>query len=462
MTKQHKREHLALVIGAGVAGSEAAWQLAQHGIRVIVVDQNALPYGKIEDGLPLWHAGLRDRVEAEIDKKLRHPLIKFLPLFKVGRDMSLEDIMKNYKFDAIILAFGAWQDRPLPVPGIEKFKDKQLIYQNDLLRWYNHKHEPGYEGPKYEIQDGAVVIGGGLASLDVMKIVMMELVGKVLREKYGLDYDLFTMEKKGIRKILEENNLRWEDLGLKGATLVYRRSAKDMPLKVAASDDPADKERARQVAEKLLMTYKDKFLFDFIPHAMPVDYVEEDGRLTGLVLEKTRVEDGRVRGTGERFVLPTTQVISSIGAIPVKLPGIPYRGDAIATEGPSGSKVVGFDNLFAVGNAVTGKGNIKMAKEHGRQAMQEWLWAKREPVAGVLRQLDDQYLKDTDQRAGSITDYILSKPIPTQEEVDHVWELVENKRQAIGYTNYDDWIARHKPVRLEEQLGLKKKQAKKD
>ncbi len=461
MTKHHHREHLALVIGAGVAGSEAAYQLAKHGIRVIVVDQNALPYGKIEDGLPLWHIGLRDRVEREIDEKLRHPKIKFLPLFKVGRDITLDQILNDYKFDAVILAFGAWQDRPLPVPGIEKFKKSgQLIYQNDLMRWFNHKHEAGYDGPTFDIQDGAVVVGGGLASLDVIKIVMMELAGRVLREKYGLDYDIFTLEKKGIKAILDENGLTWKDLGLRGATLVYRRSARDMPLKVAHSDDPKDIERARDVAEKLLNTYKEKFMFDFVPNAVPVDYTEQNGRLTGLVLERTRSHDGKLEYTGERFTLPTTQVISSIGAIPVKLPGIPYRGDAIDTEGPTGSKVKGYDNLFAVGNAVTGKGNIKMAKEHGRQAMKDWLLSKREPVAGVLRQPDEDYLKDTDRRADRISDFILSKPIPSQEEVDHVWELVENRRKAIGYTTYDEWIARHKPERLEEQLGLVKQTKK--
>jgi len=454
MKQNHEREHIALVIGAGVAGSEAAYQLAQHGIRVIVVDQNALPYGKIEDGLPLWHIGLRDRVEADIDKKLRHPKIKFLPLFQLGKDIQLEDLMKNYAFDAIILAFGAWKDRPLPVPGIEKFKDTgQLIYQNDLLKWYNHRHEPDYDGPQFDIQDGVTVIGGGLSSLDVMKIVMMELAGKKLKEKYGLDYDLFTLEKKGIKKILEENNIRWEDLGLKGATLVYRRSAREMPLKIPASDDPADKEKAKDIAEKLLRTYQDKFMFRFIPNATPVGFEEKDGKLTALILERTETRDGKVVKTGETFRHETPQVISSIGSIPVKLPGIPYEGDAIKTEGPLKSKVSGYENLFAVGNAVTGKGNIKMAKEHGREAMKNWIETKRQPVAGVLRQLDDKYLEDTDKRAERISDYILSQPIPTQEEVERIWDLVEQRRQAIGYTSYDEWIAKHKPVRLEELLG---------
>jgi len=458
MDKKHEREHIALVIGAGVAGSEAAYQLARHGIRVIVVDQNALPYGKIEDGLPLWHIGLRDRVEEDIDRKLRHPKIKFLPLFRLGKDMQLQELMSNYAFDAVILAFGAWKDRPLPVEGIEKFKETgQLIYQNDLLKWYNHRHEPGYDGPQFEIQDGVTVIGGGLSSLDVMKIVMMELAGKKLKEKFGLDYDLFTLERKGIKKILEENGLRWEDLGLKGATLVYRRSAREMPLKIPASDDPADKEKARDIAEKLLNTYKEKFGFRFIPNAVPAGFEEENGKLKALILERTQTRDGKLIRTGETFRHETPQVISSIGSVPVKLPGIPYDGDSIKTEGPLKAQVSGYENLFAVGNAVTGKGNIKMAKEHGRQAMKNWIETRRKPVAGVLRQLDDKYLEDTDKRAESISEYILTKPVPTQEEVERIWELVENRRKAIGYTNYDEWIRRHKPVRLEELLKQKQK-----
>ncbi len=448
----HKKEDLALVIGASVAGSEAAYVLAQHGIRVIVVDQNALPYGKIEDGLPKWHAGLRDRVEAEIDRKLRHEKIKFLPLFKVGKDMSLPEILENYKFDAVILAFGAWQDRPLPVPGIEKFRDKQLIYQNDLLKWFNHRHEPGYRGKTYEIKDGVTVIGGGLSSLDVMKIVMMDLVGQKLREKYGLDYDILTMEKKGLKKILEENNIKFEDLGLKGATLVYRRTAKEMPLKQPLSDNPKDIEKARTVSEKLLENYKEKFLFDFIPNAVPVDFEEKDGELTALILERTRTENGKLIYTGEKFRLETPQVISSIGSIPVKLKGIPYEGDAIKTVGKNSSLVYGYKHLFAVGNAVTGKGNIKIAKEHGRQSMKQILDTQNKGKIDLKKILDGKYLNETDRKAESIADHILSMPLPSQDDVEHVWELVEQQRKKIGYTTYDEWIKKHKPVRMEEIL----------
>ena len=40
-----------------------------------------------------------------------------------------------------ILANGAWNDREFPIKGIDKFKDKGLIYQNDFIYWFNHYHE---------------------------------------------------------------------------------------------------------------------------------------------------------------------------------------------------------------------------------------------------------------------------------------------------------------------------------
>ena len=60
---EHAGHHFIAVFGGAVAGSEAAHQLALRGFRVVVFDQNILPYGKIEDGLPKWHYKLRDQEE---------------------------------------------------------------------------------------------------------------------------------------------------------------------------------------------------------------------------------------------------------------------------------------------------------------------------------------------------------------------------------------------------------------
>ena len=61
--------------------------------------------------------------------------------------------------------------------------DKGLVYQNPFVYWFNHKHEPNYNGPEFEIKDETMVVGGGLASLDVVKILMIETVQKALIRK---------------------------------------------------------------------------------------------------------------------------------------------------------------------------------------------------------------------------------------------------------------------------------------
>ena len=228
--------HFVAVFGGSVAGSEAAFHLAQRGFRVVVFDQNFLPYGKIEDGLPKWHAKLRDKEESLIDEKLNQPNIRYVPGVKLGRDINFEDLIKNWGFSAVLIATGAWNDRSLPIPNINQFINRGLVYQNPLVYWFNHYHEPGYQGIHYQIPDNALIIGGGLASLDIVKIVMIETVGKALTER-GIDANMFKLERS-IAKVLETNGLTLHDLGLKGCTLIYRRRGKDMPLSSFPKNTP--------------------------------------------------------------------------------------------------------------------------------------------------------------------------------------------------------------------------------
>src|SRR5690606_13525813 len=103
----------------------------------------------------------------------------------------------------------------------DEYVGKGLIYQNPFIYWFNHKHEPGYAGEHYEIRDNAIVIGGGLASLDVVKVLMIETVQAALKAR-GMDVDMFALDRS-IAKVLEEKGLTLDDLGVKGCTLYYRR-----------------------------------------------------------------------------------------------------------------------------------------------------------------------------------------------------------------------------------------------
>ncbi len=136
--------HFVAVIGGAVSGSVAAEILADHGIRVAVIEQNTRPYGKIEDGLPRWHVEQRKQEYARIDARMKKPDVYFVPSTKVGEEFDFHEFCNKWGFSAVILANGAWRDRDLGVPGADKYVDKGLIYQNPFIYWYNHKNEKIY------------------------------------------------------------------------------------------------------------------------------------------------------------------------------------------------------------------------------------------------------------------------------------------------------------------------------
>src|SRR5271163_4146092 len=107
--------HVIAVIGAATAGSEIARVLGARGARVIVFEQNARPYGKIEDGLPRWHAKQRRDEYEEINKRLDHPGIEYVPSTRMGTDVSFDELRSGWGVSAIVLTHGAWRDRPFPV-----------------------------------------------------------------------------------------------------------------------------------------------------------------------------------------------------------------------------------------------------------------------------------------------------------------------------------------------------------
>src|ERR1700741_1163247 len=109
--------HFVAVIGGAISGSVAAEILADHGIRVAVIEQNTRPYGKIEDGLPRWHVEQRKQEYARIDARMKKPGVSFVPSLKIGRDLSFEDLCNTWGFSAVILANGAWRDRNIGIPG---------------------------------------------------------------------------------------------------------------------------------------------------------------------------------------------------------------------------------------------------------------------------------------------------------------------------------------------------------
>jgi ferredoxin--NADP+ reductase len=450
--------HYIAIIGGSIAGSEAAILLAQKGFKIVVFDMNKLPYGKVEDGLPNWHINLRNRQIKEIDAKLDHPNVIYVPLTKIGDKISFMDLYENWEFSAIILANGSWADRKLGVKSIEKFKDRELIYQNSLINWFNHKHETDFSGQNYFLKGKVVVIGGGLASLDVIKIAMIELVRKQLYIVKNIKVDRFLLEKNGVKEVLDKNKITLEDLNVQKAVLVYRRSAKDMPLKIPKDKSDKSVLEAKLVSEKLLLKYADKYMFEFIPNSVLVDYEEEDDKLKKLYFQKIKIINGLMQPEKNKiFKINLNFVISSIGSIPEEIEGVEYENSLLKLEELSTYKVEGLNNVFAIGNAVTGKGNILESKKQGKK-MTSLIVENHLSYDGLEKWLDNYNNKvrsETIEIGNSIAEEIKNSPIVLNSKSQSIIKNVEKIHKKLGYSTYKNWIYSHLPVRLEDILKNK-------
>src|SRR5882757_7939724 len=116
--------HVVVIAGAAVSGSEAAAVCAERGIVAIVFEQNLRPYGKIEDGLPRWHDKLRSKEYALIDQNLDRSQVLFVPKTLIGRDVPFAELQAQPGVSAVLLANGAWRDRPIGLPGADDYVDR--------------------------------------------------------------------------------------------------------------------------------------------------------------------------------------------------------------------------------------------------------------------------------------------------------------------------------------------------
>ncbi len=443
--------HVVAVVGGATAGSEIARVLSERGAVVIVLEQNQRPYGKIEDGLPRWHFQQRRDEYEEINGRLDRPNVHYVPKTRLGADVNFKELVEGWGLSALVLANGAWRDRPFPVEGADDFIDRGLIYQNSLIYWFNHYLEKSYNGPRYELCPGMIVCGGGLASIDVVKVIQIEMTLKALAAR-GITEDMVRLEREGIEPVLQKYGLTWAGLGIAPCKLLYRRRVIDMPLSDIPPDAPPKRAEALIMARgKILEKAQRKFLFEFHPTRLSTSLVVENGRLVGFKVSKTEVVEGKAR------ILPDPPeevrgqlTISSVGSIPMPLPGIPQRGETYSyVDQKIGLMLDSPIPVFAAGNVLTGKGNIKDSLDSGTEIgirlAESYLGLSDEklPLAEGARQ---QATKDGENVAR-----VVEQRAPLRAEaVEEIMRRVRERQRAVGYEgNYRAWLAKVTPPDLQ-------------
>ena len=184
---------------------------------------------------------------------------------------------------------------------------------------------------------------------------------------------------------------------------------------------------------------------------MTAGIVVENGRLVGLKLAETKVEGRKAEPIpGSEQELRAPLVVSSIGSVPEKLPGINMNGEYYTFAGKEIPRYTALDRVFGVGNVVTGQGNIRVSLVHSQKVTKRVLecmtGSDGKPAAATTGSAEQQVAS----AMGAIEKQIEGIPPLSDDEIAAVERQVHALQRKAGFaSDYDSWIAQVTPPDLE-------------
>jgi hypothetical protein len=134
--------------------------------------------------------------------------------------------------------------------------------------------------------------------------------------------------------------------------------------------------------------------------------------------------------------------------------GIPTDGTVFKITDPASCLINGFDNVFAIGNAVTGKGNINESIKHGKEISEEimegYLQWRQEDYENWHRQTAVKVHKDITR----IIEVIEKSKFMSDEVIQEILEKTRALQEKAGYDgDFETWVKQKTPPRLEQMLA---------
>lgn len=343
------------IVGSGPAGFYVADALLKAGrdTEIDILERLPAPFGLIGYGIAPDHQTTKN-IARTFGQTLAGKHVRYFGNVEVGRDIGLAELRELY--DAVILAVGAPRDRALPIPGIDK---QGVIGATAFVGWYNGHPDFQALNPDLDVSSVAV-IGNGNVAIDVARVlvktpaemVASDLPGYAARAIHGSP--LRDVRMFGRRGPVQANftNVELREMGNLEACVPIVDPAQ---IPQAVPDGMAD--RDRRLKEKNLATLRDFIGRDPASRAKRVHFqffaapqeVLGNGRVRGLRLERTRLEEGRAVGTGALFDVCCGLVVYAIGNAASPLDGAPFDADRAIIANVDGR--VG-DGLYAVGWAM--------------------------------------------------------------------------------------------------------------
>lgn len=323
--------HIAIV-GSGPAGYYTAEAATKHwgdDVRVDVFDRLPVPYGLIRTGVAPDHQSIKG-VSRRYEKTALSDNVRFVGNVTVGTDVSIAELQELY--DAVILATGAPHDRKL---GLEGEDLGNVFGSAAFVGWYNGHPQFADLNPDLSGRH-AIVIGMGNVALDVARILSKtdaefagsDIVSHALQALHNSQLESITiLGRRGPHQIMMTPKELSELMHLERAS--PRVNKQDLP----PADDDILLEPGLRKSVTLLRDFaaipdslrgEKKIDIDFDFFASPVALKGEDGKVTAIEVERTTVEAGRAKPTGETYRLPADLVVTCIGYRSTPIAGVPF------------------------------------------------------------------------------------------------------------------------------------------
>ncbi|RGA00321.1 NADP oxidoreductase [Microbispora triticiradicis] len=327
------------IVGSGPAGiytAEALVKQSHDPVEVDVLERLPTPYGLVRYGVAPDHTSIKS-IAGYLRRVLETPGVRFLGGVELGADVSADDLLSCY--DAVVYCTGAMVDRQLGIPGEDL---PGSVAATDFVNWYCGHPDVPPDTFSLDAED-VVVIGVGNVAVDVVRIMAKtadELRGTDVPEEVldrlaasrvrrihmvgrrGPEHAKFTLkELRELGELLNADVLTFpHEIGTADLTALSRQVKGNVDVLRSWSErEPADRPRRLEVRFWL----------------RPVEILGIS-RVEGVRLERTRLEDGRVVGTGEFETIPADMVMRSVGYRSVALPGVPFDARAMTVPNVAG------------------------------------------------------------------------------------------------------------------------------
>ena len=318
-SKPESNGHKVAVVGSGPAGLTCAGDLAKLGYEVTIFEALHLAGGVLVYGIPEFRLP-KSIVQKEIDGLVALG-VKVETNMVIGRSITINELIKEYGFEAVFIGSGAGLPKFMNIPG-ENLKG--VYSANEFLTRVNlmKAYKPDSTTP-IKLSKNVAVVGGGNVAMDAARCALR--------------------------------------LGAEHVYIVYRRGMEELP---------ARKEEVEHAEEEGII---------FKTLTNPTEILgDETGTVCGMKCVEMELGEPDASGRRRPVVKPNSELVLDVDCVIMSLgtspnPLIKATTEGLDTESWGGiivdeTGLTSVEGVYAGGDAVTGAATVILAMGAGKTA----------------------------------------------------------------------------------------------